>query len=141
MAKYIVEDSYKPSYEKNYKFPLSNIIPAVVWSIPVHQKLFLDAGWWVTFGLCALFVIVYVTLSYVPIIVAVPAIASVIIFSGLFWVFADYIGNQVVRIIVKVLITAFFGLWNWRYLQMRQCLGWKERKQISHGLGWRNSYW
>ena len=30
MAKYIVEDSYKASYEKNYKFPLVNIIPAIV---------------------------------------------------------------------------------------------------------------
>ena len=109
MAKYIVEDSYKASYEKNYKFPLINIIPAVVWSIPVHQKLFPDAGWWVTFGLCALFVIAYVILSYLPIIVVVPAVASVIIFSGLFWVFADYIGNQVVRIIVKVVIVAIFG--------------------------------
>ena len=109
MAKYIVEDSYKPSYEKNYKIPLINTIPAVVWSIPVHQKLFPDTGWWVTFGLCALFVIVYVAFSYLSIIVAVPAIASVIIFSGLFWVFADYIGNQIVRIIVKVLIAAFFG--------------------------------
>ena len=95
MAKYIVEDRYKASYEKNYKFPLINIIPAVVWSIPVHQKLFPDAGWWVTFGLCALFVIAYVILSYLPIIVVVPAVASVIIFSGLFWVFADYIGNHV----------------------------------------------
>ena len=109
MAKYIVEDSYKASYEKNYKFPLINIIPAVVWSIPVHQKLFPDTGWWMTLGLCALFVIVYVTISYLPIIVAVPAVASAIIFSGLFWVFADYIGNQVVRIIVKVLIVSFFG--------------------------------
>ncbi|MFR3728300.1 hypothetical protein [Lacrimispora sp.] len=109
MAKYIVEDSYKPSYEKNYKLPLINIIPAVVWSIPVHQKLFPDAGWWATFGLCALFVIVYVTLSYLPIIVAVPGIAGVIIFTALFWVFADYIGNSVVRIIVKILIAAFFG--------------------------------
>ena len=109
MAKYIVEDSYKPSYEKNYKIPLINIIPAVVWSIPVHQKLFPDAGWWMTFGLCAAFVIIYLALSYLPIIVAVPAVASVIIFSGLFWVFADYIGNQIVRIIVKVLIVAFFG--------------------------------
>lgn len=27
----------------------------------------------------------------------------------LFWVFADYIGNQVARIIVKILIAAFFG--------------------------------
>ena len=41
MAKYIVTDSYKPSYEKNYKLPLINIVPAVIWSIPFHQKLFL----------------------------------------------------------------------------------------------------
>ncbi|MFV0538036.1 MAG: hypothetical protein ACK5M3_11800 [Dysgonomonas sp.] len=96
--------------KKNYKFPLINIIPAMVWSIPLHQKLFPNAGWWVTFGLCALFVVVYVTLSYLPIIVAVPAVASVIIFTGLFWVFADYIGNQVVSIIAKVLIVVFFGV-------------------------------
>ena len=109
MAKYIVEDSYKASYEKNYKFPLINIIPAVVWSIPVHQKLFPDAGWWVTFGLYAAFVVVYVVLSYLPIIVAVPSIAGVIILTALFWVPADYIGNNVVRIIVKVLIAIVCG--------------------------------
>ena len=51
----------------------------------------------------------YFNWSYLPIIVVVPAVASVIIFSGLFWVFADYIGNQVVRIIVKVVIVAIFG--------------------------------
>ena len=39
-----------------------------------------------------------------------PGIASVIIFSGLFWVFADYIGNQIVRIIVNVIIVAIFAL-------------------------------
>lgn len=86
-----------------------NIIPAIVWSIPVHQKLFPDAGWWVTFGLCAAFVIVYVDLSYIPWAVLIPGVASVIIFSGLFWVFADHIGNQVVRIVMKVLITTSFG--------------------------------
>ena len=98
----------KPKYEKNYKLPFINIVPAVIWSIPFHQKLFPDAGWWVTFGLCAAFVVMYVVLSYLPIIVAVPSIAGVIILTALFWVPADYIGNQVVRIIVKVLITAFF---------------------------------
>lgn len=109
MAKYIVTDSYKPSYEKNYKLPLINIVPAVIWSIPFHQKLFPDAGWWVTFGLCAAFVVMYVVLSYLPIIVAVPSIAGVIILTALFWVPADYIGNNVVRIIVKVLIAIVCG--------------------------------
>lgn len=109
MAKYIVTDSYKPSYEKNYKLPLINIVPAVIWSIPFHQKLFPDAGWWLTFGLCTAFVVVYVALSYFPIIAAVPSIAGVIILSALFWVPADYIGNNVVRIIVKVLIVIVCG--------------------------------
>lgn len=109
MAKYIVTDSYKPSYEKNYKLPLINIVPAVIWSIPFHQKLFSDAGWWMTFGLCAVFVVVYVALSYLPIITAVPSIAGVIILTALFWVPADYIGNNVVRIIVKVLIAIVCG--------------------------------
>lgn len=104
MAKYIVTDSYKPSYEKNYKLPLINIVPAVIWSIPFHQKLFPDAVWWMTFGLCTAFVVVYVALSYFPIIAAVPSIAGVIILTPLFWVLADYIGNNVVSIIVKVLI-------------------------------------
>lgn len=109
MAKYIVTDSYKPSYEKNYKLPLINIVPAVIWSIPFHQKLFPDAGWWMTFGLCTAFVVVYVALSYFPIIAAVPSIAGVIILTALFWVPADYIGNNVARIIVKVLIAIVCG--------------------------------
>jgi hypothetical protein len=109
MAKYIVEHIKTNSYEKNYKFPLVNIVPAVVWSIPLHQKLFPDANWWVTFGICAAFVILYCALSYMPIIAAVPCIAGVVIFTGLFWVFADYIGNDIARIIVKVVIVAFFG--------------------------------
>ena len=86
-----------------------NIIPAIVWSIPVHQKLFPEASWWMTFGLCAVFVILYCALSYMPIIAAIPCIASVIMFSGLFWVFADYIGNDIGRIVMKVLIVVVFG--------------------------------
>lgn len=44
-----------------------------------------------------------------PIIAAVPCIAGVVIFTGLFWVFADYIGNNIARIIVKIVIVAFFS--------------------------------
>lgn len=109
MAKYIVEDIKTNSYDKNYKIPLINIVPAVVWSIPLHQKIFPDASWWMTFGICAAFVVLYCALSYMPIIAAVPCIAGVIIFTALFWVFADYIGNDIARIAVKVVIAAFFG--------------------------------
>lgn len=104
MAKYIVEERKTSKYEKNYKFPLVNIIPAIVWSIPVHQKLFPNANFWVTLGLCGSFVVFYVMLSYLPIIAVIPAVAGAIIFSGLFWVFADYIENQIMRIALKVLL-------------------------------------
>ena len=108
MAKYIVEERTAPRYEKNYKLPMVNIIPAIVWSIPLHQKLFPDASWWETLFLCALFVGVYWYLSMKPIIAAIPCWAGVVVFTALFWVFADYIGNIPGRIIVKVMILAFF---------------------------------
>ena len=43
MAKYIV-DSYTPQFEKNFKFPMIQLIPGIIWSIPLHQKLFPDAS-------------------------------------------------------------------------------------------------
>ena len=58
MAKYIV-DSYTPQFEKNFKFPMIQLIPGIIWSIPLHQKLFPDANWWMTFGLCAAFVVLF----------------------------------------------------------------------------------
>lgn len=109
MAKYVVEDIKTSSYEKNYMIPLVNIIPAVVWSIPFHQKMFPDVSWWMTFGLCAAFVVLFCILSYMPILSVVPCVAGAMMFIGLIWVFADYIGNDIVRIIVKVVIVAFFG--------------------------------
>ncbi len=71
MAKYIVEEKKNSKYEKNYQMPMINILPGIVWSVPIHQKLFLNTNGWVP---------------------------------------ADYIGNDVARIIVKVLILAVCGL-------------------------------
>ncbi len=93
MSKYIVEESYKPTYDKNYKISMINTIPVIVWSIPFYQKLFPNAVWWLTFSL-------YAALSYISCVVIAPGIASVIIFSGLFCVFADYIGNQIVKVMI-----------------------------------------
>lgn len=104
MTKYIVEERTAPRYEKSYKLPMINIIPAIVWSIPLHQKLFPDASWWGTLFLCAMFVVVYWYLSMKPIIAAIPCVAGVVMFTALFWVFADYIGNILARIIVKIII-------------------------------------
>lgn len=127
MAKYIVEERTAPRYEKNYKLPMVNIIPAIVWSIPLHQKLFPDASWWGTLFLCALFVVVYWYLSMKPIIAAIPCVAGVVMFTALFWVFADYMGNTLVRIILKIIILGIvvmieFCIW------INATLPWLEKK-------------
>lgn len=107
MATYIVEtNNNKKKYQKNYGLPLINIIPAVIWSIPLHQKLFPDATFWITLGLCGLFVVLYVFLSFSPVISAIPCVASVVMLTAMFWVFPDAIENAVVRIIIKIIILA-----------------------------------
>lgn len=110
MAKYIVEETYKPTYEKNYKLPMINFIPAFVWSIPLHQRLYPEASTWIVVGLAIAFMAFYYYLSLKPWIAAIPCVAGVIIFTAMFWVFADYIGNDAGRIAVKGLICGFFIL-------------------------------
>lgn len=127
MAKYIVEDMKTTSFEKSFKFPFINLIPAFVWSIPLHQKLFPDASWWMTFGLCAAFIVVYMILSFLPIITVVPCVAGVIIFIAFAWAPADLIGNSVVRIIVKGVILVFFILLE-LCVWINSTLPWLERK-------------
>jgi len=110
MATYIVQtNDNKKKYQKNFGLPLINIIPAVIWSIPLHQKLFPDASFGVTFGLCGAFVIVYLILSYKPFIAAIPCIAGVIMLTGLFWVFPDVIDNAILRILLKIIILVIAG--------------------------------
>ena len=97
MAKYIVEESNYKKYEKNYLFPFINLVPGIVWSIPLHQKLFPNA-----------FVALYWYLSLKPMIAVIPCVAGLVMFTALFWVFADYIGNAPARIIVKIIILGVF---------------------------------
>ena len=127
MAKYIVEDTKTESFQKNYKLPFVNLIPAFVWSIPLHQKLFPDASFGTTFALCGLFVIIYMILSFLPIITVAPCVAGVIIFTALAWAPADLIGNNVIRIIVKVVILAFFIMLEF-CVWINATLPWLERK-------------
>lgn len=127
MAKYIIEDMNTASFEKNFKLPFVNLIPAFVWSIPVHHKLFPDTGFWTTFGLCALFMLIYMVLSFLPLITVVPCVAGVIILTAPGWAPADHIGNDVVRIIVKVLILAFFVMLE-LCIWINYTLPWLERK-------------
>lgn len=130
MAKYIVEETNRSKYEKNFKFPMINLIPAIVWCIPVHQEISPIIGTAGAYGVVAAFFVLYILLSYVPIVALAPGIASVIMLTGLFWAPADYIGNNVVRFIVKGLILAFiimveFCIW------INATLPWLERKDSS----------
>lgn len=127
MARYIVEDIKTESFQKNFKLPFVNLIPAFIWSIPLHQKLFPDASWWTTFALCGLFVIAYMVLSFLPIITVAPCVAGVVIFTALAWAPADMIGNNVVRIIVKIVILAFFIMLEF-CVWINATLPWLEKK-------------
>ena len=127
MARYIVEDIKTESFQKNFKLPFVNLIPAFIWSIPLHQKMFPDASWWTTFALCGLFIIAYMVLSFLPIITVAPCVAGVIIFTALAWAPADMIGNNVARIIVKIVILAFFIMLE-LCVWINATLPWLERK-------------
>ena len=128
MAKYIVEDVKTSKFEKNYKFPLINLIPAIVWGIPVYQKMQPVIGTAGAYGAVAGFLILYITLSYLPIAALIPAIASVIILTAMFWAPADHIGNNVVRIIVKGVILLIMVLIEFCVL-INATLPWLERKE------------
>lgn len=72
MAKYIVEDIKTRKFEKDYKFPLINLIPAIIWSIPVYQKVSPIFGMLGAYGAGAAFIILFMALSYMPFGAAVP---------------------------------------------------------------------
>ncbi len=127
MAKYIVEDTKASKYEKNFKFPLINMIPAIVWCIPVHQKLSPLAGMMGAFIAVAAFFILYVLLSYVPIAALAPGVASVIMMTAMLWAPADNIGNNMARIIVKGIILVIMVMIEFCVL-INATLPWLERK-------------
>ena len=127
MAKYIVEETKTSKYEKNFKFPMINLIPAIIWCIPVHQKMTPIIGTAGVYGVVAAFFVLYILLSYVPIVALAPGIASVIMLTGLFWAPADHIGNNVVRIIVKGIILLIIVLIEFCVV-INATLPWLERK-------------
>ncbi|MCI5516866.1 MAG: hypothetical protein MR427_05140 [Roseburia sp.] len=130
MAKYIVEDRKTSKFEKNYKFPMINLIPAIVWSIPIYQKISPLFGTLGAYGAVVVFIVLFMTLSYLPFITAVPGVAGVVMLTAMLWAPADHIGNNVVRFIVKGLILVFiimveFCIW------INATLPWLERKESS----------
>lgn len=127
MAKFIVEETKTSKYEKNYKFPLINLIPAIVWCIPVHQKLSPLAGTMGAYIAVVAFFILYVLLSYITIVALAPGVASVIMMTAMLWAPADHIGNNVARIVVKGIILAIMVLIEFCVL-INATLPWLERK-------------
>lgn len=127
MAKYIVEDIKTTKYEKNCKFPLINMIPAIVWCIPVHQKLSPIVGTMWAYVAAVAFFILYILLSYVPIAALVPGVASVVMMTAMFWAPADCTGNNVIRFIVKGIILGVVVLIEFCVL-INATLPWLERK-------------
>ncbi|MCR5665601.1 MAG: hypothetical protein K6G01_02110 [Eubacterium sp.] len=130
MARYIVEETKTSKYDKNFKFPLINIIPAVVWCIPVHQKLLPIIGSTGAYGVVAAFFVVYIVLSYVPIIALAPCVSSVIMLTGMFWAPADHIGNNIIRVIVKCIILLIIILIEFCVL-INATIPWLERREAN----------
>ncbi len=116
MSKYVIVPDKGEKYQKDYKFPCINIIPAIVWSIPIHQKLFPDAPFWAVALFTIAFIFVYLYVSLTPIIAVAPCVASVVMFTTMAWAPMDHIGNNVARIILKILALAViilveFAIW------------------------------
>lgn len=110
MAKYILVPSNKKNYEMNYQVPMINIIPGIIWSIPLAQKFLGGFGTLATFGICAAFAMLYVFLTFMPIISILPCVGGAIIYIGMIWSPIGLIDNDIVRIGLKVIVVAFIGL-------------------------------
>lgn len=107
MAKYIVHPTKTKKYETNYGLPFLNAIAGMVWSIPILQKLLPGVEGIAALGIGAVFTLVYVVLSVMPVIAIVPCIASTIMYTTMLWGIADNIGHIVIRIIVKIVMLIF----------------------------------
>lgn len=91
--------------------PAVNIIPAIIYALVITNQL-LPGDWSFgqKFGVGLAFVIVYTICSFVPFVSIIVAIASTIMFVGMAWALCDKLGNQVVRIILKIITAGFVGL-------------------------------
>ena len=54
--------------------PLINFIPAIVWTVPIYQKVSPIMDGWITFAICAVFLALYVFLSYKPLMAVAPCV-------------------------------------------------------------------
>lgn len=104
MAKYIVMDNKTEIYQPEVKLAFLNLVAGVIWAIPFVQKLFPDVNGFVGLGIGFVFMVGFIFLSFMPVIAIVPCVAAGIMYTAILWGFADGIGHDVWRIIVKIII-------------------------------------
>lgn len=104
MARYIVLDKKTEIYEPEVKLAFLNLLAGIIWAIPFLQKVFPNINGFAGLGIGFVFAVVYVMLSFTPVISIVPCVGAGIIYTVMLWGFADGIGYDVWRIIIKVLI-------------------------------------
>ena len=127
MTRYIVVPDNRSHYEKNYTMPFINIIPGIIWSIPIIQMFMDDVGTLAKFGFGIVFAFLYVVLTLVPVLALAPCVAGAIIYIGMLWSLADLLGDGWIKITIKVIIAAFIGLLELS-LFINATLPWLERK-------------
>lgn len=104
MARYEVLSSKTEIYEPSYKFPMINILAALVWSIAFMQKVLPTVEGIQSLVIGAVFILIYIILCMTPVVAILPAVASGIVYAVMLWALADKIGNDAIRIIIKILI-------------------------------------
>lgn len=102
MARYIVLNKTTETYKPEVKLAFLNLLAGIIWAIPFVQKVFPDVNGIAGLGIGFLFMVVYVILSFIPVISIVPCVAAGILYTAILWGFADAIGHDVIRIIVKI---------------------------------------
>lgn len=127
MTRYIVVPDNRSHYEKNYTMPFINIIPGIIWSIPIIQMFMDDVGTLAKFGFGIVFAFLYVVMTLVPVLALAPCVAGAIIYIGMLWSLAYLLGDGWIKITIKVIIAAFIGLLELS-LFINATLPWLERK-------------
>ena len=127
MNRYVIMLDNRNHYEKNYTMPFINIIPGIIWSIPIIQIFMDDVGTPAKFGFGIVFAFLYVVLTLVPVLALAPCIAGAIIYIGMLWSLADHLGDGWIKITIKAVIAVFIGLLELS-LFINATLPWLERK-------------
>jgi len=89
---------------------LINLIPAFIWALVFTDQVLPETwNFWQKFGIGVAFIVGYIVISKIPFLTFAVTIASTIMFVGLIWVPVNLIGNDVIRIILKVIVAILVG--------------------------------